>query len=74
MILEQSQMKNCHSNKNMKKEKKNLVEIKEEFYGGVLICRKINGKKVPIPEMEKNFVQFNKMNFEKVKNIFGEYK
>ena len=55
-------------------EKENLVEIIEEFFEGVLIRRKINGKEVPIPEMEKNFVQFKKMNFEKVKNMFGEYR
>ena len=39
-----------------------MVEIIEEFFEGVLISRKISGKEVPIPEMEKNFIQFNKIN------------
>lgn len=62
----------------MTKEQKdnNLVEIIEEFQNGVLVSRRINGKKVVIPEIEKNFVKFNRisLSFNKVKSIFGEYK
>lgn len=54
--------------------KSTLVEMVEKYQEGVLVSRKINGREVPITEMERNFIQLNKVNFEKVKSIFGKYR
>lgn len=55
----------------MKKEDKNLVKVVEEYREGILVSRKMNGKEIPITNMERNFIQLKKLNFEKFKKTFG---